>query len=44
MFNYPVVLTRDSNDAVQVTFPDVPEAVTFGDTEDEALLQAVDAL
>jgi len=44
MFDYPVVLTRDSNDTVLVTFPDVPEAVTFGDTEDEALLQAVDAL
>jgi len=44
MFDYPVVLTRDSNDTMLVTFPDVPEAVTFGETEDEALLQAVDAL
>jgi len=44
MFDYPVVLNRDSNDTVLVTFPDVPEAVTFGETEDEALLQAVDAL
>lgn len=29
---------------VLVTFPDVPEAITFGMDEDEALLQAVDAL
>ena len=27
-----------------VTFADVPEAITFGANEDEALLQAVDAL
>jgi antitoxin HicB len=27
-----------------VTFADVPEAITFGADEDEALLQAVDAL
>lgn len=27
-----------------VTFPDVPEAITFGADADEALLKAVDAL
>ena len=27
-----------------VTFPDVPEAITQGEDEDEALLRAVDAL
>jgi len=43
MFDYPVVLTPDDG-AVLVTFPDVPEAITFGADEDEALLQAVDAL
>lgn len=43
MFDYPVVLTPDEG-AVLVTFPDVPEAITFGQDEDEALLQAVDAL
>lgn len=43
MFNYPVTLTEDG-DTVLVTFADVPEAVTFGADEDEALLQAVDAL
>lgn len=43
MFNYPVNLTKDGN-SILVTFPDVPEAITFGADEDEALLQAVDAL
>jgi len=44
MFDYPVILTPDDNDTVFVTFPDVPEAITFGADEDEAMLQAVDAL
>lgn len=43
MFNYPVVLSQDG-DTLLVTFPDVPEAITFGNTEEEALLHAVDAL
>ncbi len=43
MFDYPVNLTPDDG-TVLVTFPDVPEAITFGMDEDEALLQAVDAL
>lgn len=43
MFDYPVTLTPDGG-TVLVTFPDVPEAITFGADEDEALLQAVDAL
>ena len=43
MFDYPVTLTPDG-DTVLVTFADLPEAVTFGADEDEALLQAVDAL
>ena len=43
MFDFPVILTPDG-DTVLVTFPDVPEAITFGADEDEALLQAVDAL
>ncbi len=43
MFDYPVILTPDE-DTVLVTFPDVPEAITFGMDDDEALLQAVDAL
>lgn len=43
MFDYPVTLTPDEG-TVLVTFVDVPEAITFGADEDEALLQAVDAL
>ena len=41
---YPVKLTRDTNDTFLVTFPDFPEAHTFGETRDEALARAVDAL
>ncbi len=44
MFCYPVTLTPDDNGTILVTFPDIPEAVTFGDDEDDALLRAVDAL
>jgi antitoxin HicB len=44
MLQYPVKLIRDTNGTVQVTFPDVPEAHTFGEDEDEALMHAVDAL
>ncbi|WP_301101180.1 hypothetical protein [Propionivibrio sp.] len=43
MFDYPVILAPDEG-TVLVTFPDVPEAITFGSDEDEALLYAVDAL
>ena len=43
MFDYPVTLTPDGG-TVLVTFADVPEAITFGTDEDEALLQAIDAL
>ena len=43
MFNYPVTLTPDDG-TVLVTFADVPEAITFGADEQEALMQAVDAL
>jgi antitoxin HicB len=44
MLAYPVVLEPDDNDTLLVTFPDVPEVVTFGKDESEALLRAVDAL
>jgi len=43
MFDYPVTLTPDDG-AVLVTFADVPEAITFGADEEEALLNAIDAL
>ena len=44
MLIYPMELTPDDNGTLLVTFPDVPEAVTFGDDEAEALLRAEDAL
>jgi antitoxin HicB len=44
MFDYPVTLTPDDNGTVRATFEDVPEAITFGADEEEALLNAVDAL
>ncbi|MDP8984617.1 MAG: type II toxin-antitoxin system HicB family antitoxin [Pseudomonadota bacterium] len=42
--NYPVRLAPAVEGGFVVTFPQVPEAITQGDDEDEALLQAVDAL
>jgi antitoxin HicB len=44
MFRFPVTLTPDDNETVIVTFPDVPEAVTFGTDREDALARAVDAL
>lgn len=43
MFDYPIILTPDDG-TVLVTFPDIPEAITFGTTEAEALAMAVDVL
>lgn len=43
MLDYPVTLTPDDG-TILVLFPDVPEAITFGADEAEALLYAVDAL
>lgn len=42
--DYPVTLERDDNDTVLVSFPDFPEAHTFGNDEADALEHAVDAL
>jgi antitoxin HicB len=42
--DYPVTLTPDDNDTFLVTFPDVEGAVTFGDTIEEALARAPEAL
>jgi antitoxin HicB len=44
MVRYPVVLEPDDNGTVMVTFPDFPEAQTFGDDETDALAHAGDAL
>ena len=44
MLDYPVVLKAQTEGGFVVTFPDVPEAITQGEDEEEALLYAVDAL
>lgn len=44
MYLYPVELMRDDNNTFLVTFPDIPEANSVGDTEQEALLNAKEAL
>jgi antitoxin HicB len=44
MLDYPVILAAQPEGGFVVTFPDVPEAITQGEDEDEALLYAVDAL
>jgi antitoxin HicB len=44
MVRYPVVLEPDTNGTLLVSFPDIPEAHTFGDDEDDALARAVDCL
>ncbi|HEU0155995.1 MAG TPA: type II toxin-antitoxin system HicB family antitoxin [Stellaceae bacterium] len=41
---YPALLTSDPGGGFTVTFRDVPEAITEGDTREEALLRAEDAL
>ena len=44
-FTYPCVLTpEEDDDGFNVTFPDVPEALTCGDDRVEALEMAEDAL
>jgi antitoxin HicB len=44
VLQYPAVLEKDDNDTWLVTFPDFDDAVTFGETREEALGHAVDAL
>ena len=44
MLDYPVILEAQPEGGFVITFPDVPEAITQGEDEDEALLYAVDAL
>ncbi len=43
MLHYPVKLTTEG-ESILVDFPDFPEAHTFGDTREEALRRASDAL
>lgn len=45
MFMYPLTLAPDTTDGgYVVTFVDIPEAITQGDTEAQALVAAKDAL
>jgi len=42
---FPVILTEDGEDGgFIVTFPDIPEAITQGETREEALVMAKEAL
>jgi len=41
---YAVTLAPDDNGTVLVTIPDLPDAITFGENRDDALLRAVDAI
>jgi len=43
-FVYPVTLTPDPGGGFVVTFPDWPEAITQGETRDQALAEAADCL
>ena len=43
-FRYLAVLTDDPDGCVNATFPDVPEAITFGDDRADALRSASEAL
>lgn len=44
MYRYPVKLTPDDNGTLKVSFPDVPEALTFGESREDALRRGRDAL
>lgn len=43
-FSYPVDLTTEDDGAVNASFPDLPEAHTFGEDRVDALAHAVDCL
>ena len=44
MLIYPVHLEPDDNSTILVTFPDIPEAVTYGDDAADAVNHAAGAL
>lgn len=44
MFDYPITLTLAEEGGFVITFPDIPEAITQAEDEEEALLYAIDAL
>lgn len=41
---YALRIRKDSNDTFLVTVPDLPDAITFGETIEAAKLQALDAI
>lgn len=43
-FNYPVTLTKQKEGGYLVQFPDFPEAITQGETVEDALNEAIDCL
>ncbi len=43
-YEYPCVLTQERQGGFSVSFPDIPEALTCGDSRAEALAMAEDAL
>ena len=43
-FSFPATLTSNVDSGFVVTFRDLPEAITQGDMEQEALLEAADCL
>jgi len=44
MLAYPVELSRDTNGTILARVPDLPEVVTFGDDEDEALARVAEVI
>jgi len=44
MWVYPVKLQEDDNGTYLVTFPDLPDAITFGESHEDALEKAEDSL
>ncbi len=44
MLTYKIKLEPDDNDTLLVTCPDLPGVVTFGDTREDAIRHAVDAI
>jgi antitoxin HicB len=44
VLRYPVKLLKDTNDTILVDVPGIPEAHTFGEDREEALLRAPDAI
>ena len=43
-FNYPATLTEQEEGGYLVQFTDFPEAITQGETKEDALAEAIDCL